>query len=292
MTHEAVIRDVMSDITEDYDLRVSTSQDLFIAEDALPILHSQQQGHRAPLHHHQRNHPPSALPTSSFASPPRRSNNNRHDDDDDDDNPPAPPTPTFLSPFSSKAVSMRGKKDDDLYQLSLHATRPVSIVVHVTNPIRAATTKSAERIPCVFPPLVAMEGKLSNDDASSIMTSDEAKTHQHGNNDNNIIPPSPTTATLTATAQTKDLVIINPTAFGVALPNQVSLDILNSITRVARISSEDWVRLYRFHQVWWPRGVIEGLDRLATAISHDVTTVGSIAQRLVIGMGSSSNQPC
>ena len=265
---DAGIRDVMSDITEDYDLRASTSQDLFILEDALPI---QQQQQVASNNH---NNNPSRVVTNSFASPPRRSNRNNmgHYENGNDDNPP----PTFLSPFSSKALQLGNgqdydDEDNEMYQLSLHATRPVSIVVHVTNP-----TNSTPRIPCVFPPLVALEGKLSNDDASSIMTDDNASNNPRhtadGNNKNNNRrkppPPSPTTATLTAAEQTKDLVIINPTAFGVALPNQVSLDILNSITRVARISSEDWVRLYRFHQVWWPRGMVQGMDRLATAVAH------------------------
>jgi hypothetical protein len=269
----ASLRDCLSDITgdEDYDLRNAASR----SDDNEPFVH---QG--APL------------PTADFASPsrsPQHSTNHAVD-----------ATPTFLSPFSSKAWKQPGREGgidssrSDL-QLSLHATRPVSIVVYVTNPSKYGDgtqgkqqAQQKDRIPCVFPPAVAFQGKLRlrGDDESEAATaadpSDPSNPINLVNHPNN--PPSPTTATLQAAKQTRDLVIINPTAFGQHLPNQINLDILHAVTKVA-ISSEDWVRLYSFHQVLWPRGKWDGYQRLGTAIAHDVTAVASIAQRLLLGMG-------
>lgn len=286
-----VHHDHLSDITgdDDYDLRsgfTGMSRDMHLDDHGAPSLE-----------------PPPPQPTtttnengtseapSSFLSPSRRGGRrtvttttntgadnmttpDRHHQDDSNavtnEN-----YPTFLSPFSSKTCLNNG---EDCLKLSLNAARPVSIVVYVTNP---AKTSMQERIPCVFPPMVALEGKLS--------VKDDGDDENADNNQNDVIgPPSPTTATLHAATKTRDLVICNPTAFGTALPNQMSFDILNSITRVAHISSEDWVRIYRFHQVWWPRGQTDGFDRIATALATDVTAVASIARRVVVGLGRST----
>ena len=318
------IKEALSDITEDFDvLRTGGKErESIITTTPTPTSHNHH-------HHHHSNATTTATTNGFFPPSPARSVNKSSLDEDQ-------ATKTFLSPFSSKACKRRNKDqkrhsafvadddddddDDDIevdgqWQLSLHATRAVSIVVFVADPTTSTTTTSSStskkaigpRMPCVFPPLMALEGKLkdSDDDNNTkqrndtqeesgediIISTAATDTKQKQSIDKQSIPspPSPTTATLTATAQTKGLVIINPTAFGTTLPNQVSLDILNSITRVAQnISSEDWVRLYRFHQVWWPTGRPAGLDRLATAIAHDVTTPASIAQRVVIGKSGSN----
>eukprot|EP00977_Amphora_coffeiformis_P019082 scaffold6899_cov183-Amphora_coffeaeformis.AAC.15 len=287
------IKETLSDITEDFDLHMSGSR-----------------GHELMMHAHgntttprSHNHATATAGAVGFPSSPVRSVNKSSLEEDQ-------PTRTFLSPFSSKACQQQQQQQhsmflsndtigDEQWQLSLHATRAVSVVVFVADPTATTKKTSVPRMPCVFPPFMALEGKLKDSDEDGDNNhrkekEEDGSTTATGpkhrkSSPRKPPPPSPTTATLNATAQTKDLVIINPTAFGTTLPNQVSLDILNSITRVAHnISSEDWVRLYRFHQVWWPTGRPAGLDRLATAIAHDVTTPASIAQRVVIGKSSSN----
>ena len=291
-----VIRDVMSDITEEYDLvrGQSASEELILLDSQNEEEQKSEEGQATARHLGTAN---AGHADCSPATPGKRSSTNPFDSPADDEEE-KEERPTLLSPFSSKARRINNSNNNEAettsnthpaWQLSLRASRPVSIVVVVRDPPNQQSNSKNEttnrpRIPCVFPPTLAIEGKLSLDEND----------HAAGNDDNPTQPASPTTAALSVVKQTYDLVILNPTAFGPALPHHVNLDILNRLAAMATsmasnddttgLSSEDWVRLYRFTGVWWgPAGLGLGATHVAAAVAHDVTAPGSVAQRVIVG---------
>ena len=62
----------------------------------------------------------------------------------------------------------------------------------------------------------------------------------------------------------RDLIIVKPSAFGKYVPNHVTMETARLVAQVARISSEDWARLYEFHHVIWPSSSINYSDDSAT----------------------------
>jgi hypothetical protein len=83
----------------------------------------------------------------------------------------------------------------------------------------------------------------------------------------------------------RELIVVNPTAFGQLIPSKITMETARLVSKVAKLSSEDWARSYSFHQVLWPN---ESSINIAGAIANDVTGKGSIACRTVLGMGPQS----
>lgn len=59
-------------------------------------------------------------------------------------------------------------------------------------------------------------------------------------------------AALSSPTHRRDVVVVNPTAFGKYIPSQVTMETAKLVAQVANIASEDWARLYEFHHVMWP----------------------------------------
>ena len=190
-----------------------------------------------------------------------------------------------LSPFSpllkTAATSSSRRTNSSLQwtqtdarDLSMVACRRVSVVVNVVQPARTDTgdtkkDKSTNRL-CLFPlDLNALDEKEQINKKPNM---------------------SPTSATLQSATETRDLVIVNPTAFGKLIPSDVTMETARLVAAVAHIQTEDWARIYKFHQVLWPGGSTAATEHLCDAIVNDVAAVGSIAVRTVLGMGHDASK--
>ena len=99
----------------------------------------------------------------------------------------------------------------------------------------------------------------------------------------------------------KDLVVINPTAFGTLIPSNVTMETAQLVQTVAGSTTEDWARRFSCHQVLWPTqtqrqtplqvdSTSSPLSPLARAIANDVTRPGSISHRTVLSMGANGHE--
>jgi hypothetical protein len=211
---------------------------------------------------------------SSKSSPSRLSNSN-----------------TRTKQLQWKHLQPDNENDDDDFELSalsMAACRRVSVVVSVNPPTmkRTRTNKNinnsnsndsepeqdaGEKL-CLFP-LVDPHADLAD-------ISGTAGTKQH---------LSPTSATFQRArdSDARDLVVVNPTAFGRFIPSQVTMETAKLVAQIAHIQTEDWARIFRFHQVLWPGNDSSSstMNHLTQAVVNDVTVAGSISVRTVVGMG-------
>ena len=192
-----------------------------------------------------------------------------------------------------------------LTNLSLSACRKVSVVVRVSEPDVTATTSSSssaaaspsdqaapptDRKLCVFPLVTSLQERKHLQKQNK--RDQKEATHS---------TTAPTWEALQAGAiDSRDVVVVNPTAFGKYIPSQVTMETAKVVAQVAHISSEDWARSFRFQQVVWPGGKRASneehqpphdsstlpLQYLCQAIVQDLTSVASIANRTVVALGS------
>ena len=99
----------------------------------------------------------------------------------------------------------------------------------------------------------------------------------------------------------RDMVVVNPSAFGQKIPSQVTMETARLVAQVAHISSEDWARLYEFHHVMWPPqeqpqgpegaaadpSLFRTMDSLSQAVSQDALVEHQSS--LVISMGQAAS---
>lgn len=167
---------------------------------------------------------------------------------------------------TSPGVPWQDDDNDDqdtvIGTLSLNATRKVSVIVHVRNPI--ASEKEKDKI-CLFPLL------RKHDEATAILSTSEAAL-------------SPTSATLQSAGHTRELIVVNPTAFGKLIPSKVTMETARLVAQMANV--EDWARSFRFQQVMWPGNELQALQNLTQAMVNDVMAPGSIASRTILAIGS------
>ena len=98
----------------------------------------------------------------------------------------------------------------------------------------------------------------------------------------------------------RDLMIVNPTALGQHIPVQMTMETARLLSETTA-NTTDWARTYKFHQVVWQQqssdstsfdstnAAAEALRNIAQAVTNDMQAPGSIAHRILIGMGSSSS---
>lgn len=142
------------------------------------------------------------------------------------------------------------KHEDRPFDLSLSNARKVSVVIQVDQS-RDGTDDS-----CLFPVV-----KNSRSDG----------------------PPSPRDYSW------NDLVVVNPSAFGKDISTTVTMERARLVSQIARQSSEDWIRSYRFNQVVWSDLEVESTRcwvNLCRAMAQDVTVSGSISNRTIISVGN------
>ncbi len=148
--------------------------------------------------------------------------------------------------------TIKRQREEFMQYVSLQPCRKVSVVVRVT-----AADEDAKR--CIFPHF--------KDDLLPSGGSLQIATHTHNNPDQFATPQGKkTTSLLPATTphslsnpsrlmsptHRRDVVVVNPTAFGKYIPSQVTMETAKLVAQVANIASEDWARLYEFHHVMWP----------------------------------------
>ena len=114
---------------------------------------------------------------------------------------------------------------------------------------------------CLFPSIPDSE-----EHPTSIHTSGADHHQQHA-------ALSPTSAALRGNA--RDLVVVNPSAFGKLIPTEITMQTARLVAQVANIESEDWARTYRFQHVIWPDQKVRSFTHLAQALANDVLVVSS-----------------
>ncbi|CAB9501734.1 Kinesin-like protein [Seminavis robusta] len=145
--------------------------------------------------------------------------------------------------------------------LSLQPCRKVSVVVHVSyqsnkcSPDPTCTTKSPQL--CLFP--------LVHNDDNHVLSHDN---NSSNNNNNNTL--SPTSATLNAAVGARDLIVVNPSAFGKFIPSEITMETARLVAQVANIESEDWARTYKFQHVIWPDQQVRSFHHMAQAMANDI----------------------
>lgn len=127
----------------------------------------------------------------------------------------------LLSPFSP-LLKNHEQRQEFLQYVSLQPCRKVSVVVRV--------------LPCDDPDKRCLFPHLKN-------APDPQQLPSHATP---LIRRPPKTP--------RDMVVVNPSAFGKFIPTEVTMETARLVAQVAHISSEDWARLYQFHHVMWPEG--------------------------------------
>lgn len=162
----------------------------------------------------------------------------------------------LLSPFSP-LLKQQDQRNEFLQYVSLQPCRKVSIVVRVL-PVEQ---NNDEEQRCVFP---------------------------HIKNEQNPVVRKPKAP--------RDMVVVNPSAFGKFIPSQVTMETARLVAQVAHISSEDWARLYEFHHVMWSTpgddenqaaDQFSTMDSLGRAVAQDALIEHQSS--LVISMGQTSS---
>jgi Kinesin motor domain len=249
-----------------------------------------------------------------------------------------PSASTLLSPFSptlkgqpqpkAQTQTQESFRDGDL---SLQPCRKVSVVVHVSyqsssnnsnnNCNKDATSTTADTANSTT---VSLSSPGINPSSSYSYSNSNSTSNDNNNNNNkpqlclfplilkpdlhqtplttkNGKPRSPTSATLNASAGARDLVVVNPSAFGKFIPSEITMQTARLVAQVANIESEDWARTYRFQQVIWPDHSSSSFTKMAQAMANDIlavnvnhsssssTTTTRGINRIVIATGSSGN---
>ena len=151
---------------------------------------------------------------------------------------------------SSLNQTIKRQREEFMQYVSLQPCRKVSVVVRV-----AAVDEDAKR--CIFPhfkdEILPSGGDLEN--ASTSFATPKTNKYGSTNKNNNLLASPNSHATrlkLTSPTHRRDVVVVNPTAFGKYIPSQVTMETAKLVAQVANIASEDWARLYEFHHVMWP----------------------------------------
>ena len=195
------------------------------------------------------------------SSPNNNNNKNIGEDDDDDDD--------LLLNEKERERRIKDQRNDYLQYVSLQPCRKVSIVVRVTA-VNDDDDGSSKR--CIFPHYkddidtsrTSTSSSIDNDIDETATTTDQqgrafatptgkstaATVAAVGSlsttgNGGMVIPNSKNT-------HPRDVVVVNPTAFGRYVPSQITMETAKLVAQVANISTEDWARLYEFHHVMWP----------------------------------------
>jgi chromosome segregation ATPase len=164
----------------------------------------------------------------------------------------------LLSPFSP-LLKQKDQREEYLKYLSLQPCRKVSVVVRIL----PCDENDAQLQRCVFP-------------------------HIKGSKNNPVIrkPKAP-----------RNMVVVNPSAFGKFIPSQVTMDTARLVAQVAHISSEDWARLYEFHHVMWPSqsqdedpqpdvDEFSTIDSLSRAVTQDALVEHQSSLLISLGQGN------
>jgi hypothetical protein len=181
-------------------------------------------------------------------------------------------TSTHRNTTATISSSWKGNNEtaimNDLEELSLSATRRVSVVVQVRAP--ESTPSSSPAGLCLFP--------WVDRDSPTNVVEEEKKTSAESVTDGDLLYAHP---------QTRDLVVVNPQAFGHVIPSHVTMETARLVAQRSNI--DDWARSFRFHQVIWPEkskeSSSESLLNLGRAVVHDVVGAGSISARVIVSMG-------
>ena len=154
--------------------------------------------------------------------------------------------PAAAANINNNVATMKQKRDEYLQYVSLQPCRKVSVVVRVSEVDE--NDDDAKR--CIFPHY--KEDSILPGD-TSILT--EGFSTPKGKR-----PQSPLASPnrskingLTSPPHGRDVVVVNPQAFGKYIPSQVTMETAKLVAQVANIASEDWARLYEFHHVMWPQ---------------------------------------
>jgi Kinesin motor domain len=175
-------------------------------------------------------------------------------------------TPTRKSGEEQQSMEKVDESDEIVSDLSLSVCRKVSVVVWVVPTKEGDNGGSKNR--CLFP---------ASEESSAL----------HGS-EPTINGDGTTTSSPTA-ASSRQLIVVNPSALG-AQQAQVTMDTARYVANVAQISSEDWTRLYKYHQVVWSDDAIqesatrepEAFLNISHAMANDLSAPGSIAHRIVV----------
>jgi len=161
-----------------------------------------------------------------------------------------------MSPFSPLMKSEKGKVDamascafNTDANLSLISCRKVSVVITVNVPENNENAPKSSKL-CLFPLVIASPS-----------------------NPEDLLSPISATIQQAVKESTRELVVVNPSAFGKHIPAQFTMETARLVAQVANIESEDWARKYRFDEVVWSRGSEEAgsIGRLAESFSNDAT---------------------
>ena len=172
-----------------------------------------------------------------------------HDEDEDNSNSNA--NNNAETTQQSLKQTIKRQREEFMQYVSLQPCRKVSVVVRVT-----AADDDAKR--CIFPhfkdELLPSGGSLGIAPENAFQDNDQFATPQGKKpatletTPNSISNPS----RLMSPTHRRDVVVVNPTAFGKYIPSQVTMETAKLVAQVANIASEDWARLYEFHHVMWP----------------------------------------
>lgn len=200
-------------------------------------------------------------------------------------------------------------KDEAMADLSLSVCRKVSVVVTVCESTPAKTT--------------TVKISMGSTSATSSSRTEETLVQQQQQSNQVCLFPSterldPSDTTMmtstaapnnnTSNATLRDLIVVNPDAFGKQIPVSVTMDTARLVAEMAHMPSEDWARTYRFHQVLWSSSTggdctkhdsstyavnmsnhppqhqtVDALHKLAHAVVNDLVAPGSIAHRILLG---------
>jgi Kinesin motor domain len=165
-------------------------------------------------------------------------------------------------PRQNEEAPLKTDNPEILSDLSLSVCRKVSVVVWVV-PTKGVDNGGRKTNSCLFP------------------ASDESTSMKGDGTD----------ASSTTAASSRQLIVVNPSALG-AQQAELTMDTARYVADVAQISSEDWTRLYKYHQVVWSGGdekttsEQEAFSNISQAVANDLSVPGSIAHRIVVAVST------
>ncbi len=153
----------------------------------------------------------------------------------------------------SLSQTIKQQREEYMQYVSLQPCRKVSVVVRVT-----AVDENEDAKRCIFPhfkdELLPSGGSLSSPIPNNLDTIKFAtpKGKKTGSFMSTPLSAKSANSKLSSPTHRRDVVVVNPTAFGKYIPTQFTMETAKLVAQVANIDSEDWARLYEFHHVMWP----------------------------------------
>lgn len=185
--------------------------------------------------------------------------------------------------------------------LSLSVCRKVSVVVTVSESFSAVSDYNDEdyfkrNTPrhsnesnqvCIFPVIEESSPQKSLKGSTSKSLLESPDKVYRGESPTKSFASAPAAIT-TATIDSRDLIVVNPTAFGKHIPVSITMDTARLVAEIAKMPSEDWARTYKFHQVLWSNSgnstnKTDALHNICQAVVNDLLAPGSIAHRILLG---------